>query len=281
MTDYQNELVMEHLDLVNWVIRTRISVPNRPLLTYDDFYAIGCEAICRAALKYQADSGEFAPFACRYIYNAIIDHCRAMNYRLQRSVDAGFEEGEVLFDLLAHTTVDFEAEVTDDSATFMSINRGDIFYVNPSETVGSEQRSGRPAIIVSNPLCNEHSPVVEVVYLTCQYKKPMPTHVRIESAGKRSTALCEQISSVDVSRLGDFKGHLTDREMAQVDVALMASLDLHPIPRQAKVRPVGPDVDDAALALIALSFLEGFLQKRCGVTVQDRLSIDLLGQKND
>lgn len=50
----------------------------------------------------------------------------------------------------------------------MSINRGDIFYVNPSETVGSEQRSGRPAIIVSNPLCNEHSPVVEVVYLTCQ-----------------------------------------------------------------------------------------------------------------
>mgnify|MGYP000672913211 CR=1 FL=1 len=54
----------------------------------------------------------------------------------------------------------------------MSINRGDIFYVNPSETVGSEQRSGRPAIIVSNPLCNEHSPVVEVVYLTCQYKKP-------------------------------------------------------------------------------------------------------------
>ena len=57
MTDYQNELVMEHLDLVDWVIRTRISVPNRPLLTYDDFYAIGCEAICRAALKYQADSG--------------------------------------------------------------------------------------------------------------------------------------------------------------------------------------------------------------------------------
>ena len=59
MTDYQNELVMEHLDLVNWVIRTRISVPNRPLLTYDDFYAIGCEAICRAALKYQADMRSF------------------------------------------------------------------------------------------------------------------------------------------------------------------------------------------------------------------------------
>ena len=53
MTDYQDALVLENLDLVNWVIRTRISIPNRPLLTYDDFYAIGCEAICRAALKYR------------------------------------------------------------------------------------------------------------------------------------------------------------------------------------------------------------------------------------
>ena len=163
----------------------------------------------------------------------------------------------------------------------MSINRGDIFYVNLSETVGSEERSGRPAIIVSNRLCNKHSPVVEVVYLTCQHKPPLPTHVRIDSAGRCSTALCEQITSVDISRLGDYKGHLTDREMAQVDVALMASLDLHPITRQAKVRPVGPDVDDSALALIALRFLEGFLQQRCGVTVPDRLLIDLLGQKND
>ena len=77
MTDYQDALVLENLDLVNWVIRTRISIPNRPLLTYDDFYAIGCEAICRAALKYQPDMGAFAPFACRYIYNAIVDHCRA------------------------------------------------------------------------------------------------------------------------------------------------------------------------------------------------------------
>ena len=67
MTDYQDALVLENLDLVNWVIRTRISIPNRPLLTYDDFYAIGCEAICRAALKYQPDMGAFAPFACRYI----------------------------------------------------------------------------------------------------------------------------------------------------------------------------------------------------------------------
>ena len=58
-----------------------------------------------------------------------------------------------------------KAEIRDDRKEdlFMEINRGDVFYVNRSETIGSEQRSGRPAIIVSNPECNEHSPVVEVV----------------------------------------------------------------------------------------------------------------------
>ena len=100
MTDYQDALVLENLDLVNWVIRTRISIPNRPLLTYDDFYAIGCEAICRAALKYQPDMGAFAPFACRYIYNAIVDHCRAMNYRLERNVEISEDENASLLDTL-------------------------------------------------------------------------------------------------------------------------------------------------------------------------------------
>ena len=63
---------------------------------------------------------------------------------------------------------------------------------------------------------------------------------------------------MDVSRLGDYKGHLTDGEMEQVDMALMKSLSIHPLTQQAKVEPVGPSVADAALAMIALRFLEGF-----------------------
>lgn len=160
----------------------------------------------------------------------------------------------------------------------MEIKRGDIFYVNRSETIGSEQRSGRPAIIVSNPVCNEHSPVVEVVYLTSQNKKHLPTHVRIESAGRRSIALCEQITTVDVTRLGDYKGHLTDEEMEQVDAALLRSLGIHPLAQQSKVDPIGTTIEDSALALIALRFLEGFLQKRCGDEISNSLCADLFGK---
>lgn len=162
----------------------------------------------------------------------------------------------------------------------MEINRGDIFYVNRCETIGAEQRSGRPAIIVSNHECNEHSPVVEVVYLTCKNKKHLPTHVRIESAGRRSTALCEQITSVDVSRLGDYKGHLTDREVELIDIALMRSLGIQSLPQQASVEPFMSGVDDSALALIALRFLEGFLQKHCGTEKSEGASAEQSGHVN-
>ena len=39
MTDYQDALVLENLDLVNWVIRTRISIPNRPMMTFTPLVA--------------------------------------------------------------------------------------------------------------------------------------------------------------------------------------------------------------------------------------------------
>lgn len=108
----------------------------------------------------------------------------------------------------------------------MDIKRGDIYYIDKYPTTGSEQQAGRPAIIVSNEKNNQHSATVEVVYLTTQPKADLPTHVTINSAPRESIALCEQVTSVSVDRIGDKMGQLTKREMAQVDIALLVSLDL-------------------------------------------------------
>ena len=60
------------------------------------------------------------------------------------------------------------------------IKRGDIWYIESGyNTVGSEQRPGRPAIVVSNDRNNEYSSTLEVVYLTTQPKHDLPTHVTI------------------------------------------------------------------------------------------------------
>lgn len=79
------------------------------------------------------------------------------------------------------------------------VKRGDIYYiVNNYQEEGSEQRAGRPAVVVSNDKGNQHSNVIEVVYLTTQPKTDLPTHIDIKSANRPSIALCEQIGRAHV-----------------------------------------------------------------------------------
>ena len=106
-------------------------------------------------------------------------------------------------------------------------HRGDIYYIMPCETVGCEQAGGRPGIIVSNELNNMYSRTVEVVLLTTRAKKPLPTHVPINSARHPSTALCEQITTVAKERIGSYVGRVTPAEQQEVDAALLRSIALY------------------------------------------------------
>lgn len=107
------------------------------------------------------------------------------------------------------------------------IRRGDVFYIESSfSTVGSEQRAGRPAVVVSNDTNNEFSPTVEVVYLTTQPKHELPTHVEIYSLKRESIALCEQITSVAVERIGDYCGAVSNAEMSAIETAMLVSLGI-------------------------------------------------------
>lgn len=109
----------------------------------------------------------------------------------------------------------------------LDIKRGDIFYIDRfGLQTGSEQRAGRPGIIVSCKENNRFSETVEVVYLTTAPKAELPTHVKILSATRESTALCEQITTVSTEKLGNFIGQCTKEEMFQIDLALIRSLGI-------------------------------------------------------
>lgn len=107
------------------------------------------------------------------------------------------------------------------------VKRGDIFYIANSKFYSTDpsNEAGRPGIIVSNDTLNEHSPVVEVVYLTTKDKKPMPTHVGI-LCKIPSIALCETIYTVTKDRLGDFVRSCTDKEMAEINRGMLCSLGI-------------------------------------------------------
>lgn len=108
----------------------------------------------------------------------------------------------------------------------MNIRRGDILYVESGYSTGSEQRPGRPAIVVSNDKNNEYSSTVEVVYLTTQPKRDLPTHVPIHSLNRESIAICEQITTVSKERIGTYRGSVTAAEMEAIESALRVSLGI-------------------------------------------------------
>lgn len=112
--------------------------------------------------------------------------------------------------------------------------RGDIYYIINTQTdERGDPKPGRPAIIVSNDHTNAGSDCVEIVYLTTQPKRPMPTHVTLESKPDTlSIALCESVFTIRKDRLGQFMRPCSAEEMQRVNAALAVSLGLPVASRQ-------------------------------------------------
>lgn len=107
------------------------------------------------------------------------------------------------------------------------VKRGEIYYISRGGyNTGSEQQADRPGVIVSNDKNNKNSQTLEVVYLTTQPKNELPTHCTIRTTGRVSTALCEQIHTVAVERIGKYIGVCTAQEMQNIDIGLMISIGL-------------------------------------------------------
>ena len=111
--------------------------------------------------------------------------------------------------------------------TTRKVMRGEVYYIKNFPTVGHEQRSGRPAVIVSNNENNSHSGTYEICYMTLQNKPKLPTHVFVDCGPCiNSTILCEQITTVAEDKLGDFMCRIPEHLEAELDKALAISLHL-------------------------------------------------------
>ncbi|MDO8531125.1 MAG: type II toxin-antitoxin system PemK/MazF family toxin [Dehalococcoidia bacterium] len=111
------------------------------------------------------------------------------------------------------------------------VKRGEIYWLELPQTTGSEQAGRRPVLIVQNDVGNRSSPVTIVAAITSQpRRRRYPFHVPVtaKETGLRldGTVLCEQVQTVDQTRLGALAGVLSRGTMRDVDVALHWSLGL-------------------------------------------------------
>lgn len=110
------------------------------------------------------------------------------------------------------------------------IMRGDIFYADLGNVVGSEQGGIRPVLIVQNDKANQYSPTFVILPITSAKKRKMPVHIRIPQSNglpKESIVLAEQIRTIDHSRLLEYIGSLDEQCMKNVDDAIKISLGVN------------------------------------------------------
>src|SRR5689334_12323979 len=120
-------------------------------------------------------------------------------------------------------------------ASILSPRRGEIWDVNWSPGRGAEQQGTRPALIIQNDRGNASASYpLTIVASMSRTERELPLHVRISPTPENGLSdftdvKCEQVMTIEKSRLLRKRGSITSEELRRVDTALRLSLG---IPRE-------------------------------------------------
>jgi mRNA interferase MazF len=110
--------------------------------------------------------------------------------------------------------------------------RGEVYLANLEPVERAEQGGTRPAVIVSRDAINKFSPVVVVCPITdaANKKKIYPSHVKVAAGAGGLTldsiVLCEQVRTINKTRLKKQLGTFARPLLASIEAALKITLDL-------------------------------------------------------
>lgn len=156
-----------------------------------------------------------------------------------------------------------------------TIKRGDVFFcLGSPDAVGSEERKTRPVVIVQNNAGNASSPTVIVANMTTNTTRRMyPMQFDVDLPGRAlSRVQCEQIRTVDKSRLRDKVYSLTEDELRKLDDCLAVSFGMaRQTPQDAR-----NEGDDVFLALAQNGLSVAF----CPLPVLNQVNITVTDGKN-
>lgn len=114
-----------------------------------------------------------------------------------------------------------------------SPRRGEIWDVNWSPGRGAEQQGTRPALIIQNDRGNGSVTYpLTIVASMSRTERELSLHVRISPTEENgltdyTDVKCEQVMTIEKSRLIRRRGMITSDELRQVDNALRLSLGLN------------------------------------------------------
>ena len=93
----------------------------------------------------------------------------------------------------------------------------EIYLVNFDPTIGHEVKKKRPALILSNNIHNQYSPLVTVAPLSSNTNKVYPFEVyvpkKLTGLNENSKIMIIQLRSIDKKRLINKIGNIEDKEI--------------------------------------------------------------------
>lgn len=118
-------------------------------------------------------------------------------------------------------------------ATSVTLDRGTLILVDLESTLGHEQQGTRPCVVVSDAAVNssQRFPLIAVVPVTgtpatgALYPSLAPGPSGLT---KPSTALVDQLRSIDKQRIRKRYGHVSPQELEAIDAGLCLYLGLEP-----------------------------------------------------
>ena len=117
----------------------------------------------------------------------------------------------------------------------MNLARGTLVLVDLEPTLGHEQQGTRPCVVVSDAAvnCNQRFPLIAVVPVTgTPAQGALYPALAPGSSGltKPSTALVDQLRSIDKQRVRRRYGEVSPEELEVIDAGLCLYLGLEPQP---------------------------------------------------
>ncbi|RNI34177.1 type II toxin-antitoxin system PemK/MazF family toxin [Hanamia caeni] len=112
----------------------------------------------------------------------------------------------------------------------MTIKRGFIYFAALDPTQGSEINKTRPVFVISNDINNQYSNTVTIIPITSNTKAVRAFEVFVPryegNLPKDSKIKCDQIRTIDKTRILNEVGELSDRFIADIETALRKHLDI-------------------------------------------------------
>ncbi len=106
------------------------------------------------------------------------------------------------------------------------MNRGDVYWVDLNPTKGSEINKLRPCVLLGATPINLARSTIVVVPLSTSTKARPPLTISVTCLEKEVTAVCDQIRTIDKSRLKNPAGNLSTKDIQALDDGLRQILCL-------------------------------------------------------